>query len=83
MNNENNEVHVHEIIQMMMDSGVNYTRETLRAAIIERFGPDARFATCGSGGLTVEECIDFLIARGKFVDSASGFTAPNDLLCGH
>ena len=82
MNNENNEVHVHEVIQMMMDSGVNYTRPTLRAAILEQFGADTRFATCGGGGLSVDECIDFLIARGKFAEAPEGFTASADLLCG-
>ncbi len=77
------QIHGHEVMQMMMRSGKAYTRESLRAAIIEEFGPDARFYTCSADSMTADELIAFLQARGKFVEAPGGITTEPGKMCNH
>jgi len=77
------QIHGHEVIRMMLQSGKAYTRSTLLAAIVAQFGPDARFCTCSAQDLTPEGIIDFLQAKGKFVPCESGFQTSADLMCKH
>lgn len=77
------EIHGHEVMRMMVDSGAEYTRASLRQAIIARFGAGARFRTCFAEGMTADQLIDFLGARGKFVDCGAGFSTSPDKICDH
>jgi probable metal-binding protein len=79
----NNQIHGHEVMQMMLASGVTYTRHSLREAILERFGSEARFFTCSAEHLTADGLIDFLAGRGKFVETSSGFTTDPAHVCHH
>lgn len=76
-------VHGHEVMQMMIESGKAYTRDSLRADILDRFGPEARFYTCSAEGMSADELIDFLEARGKFRSDADGFTTDPSKICNH
>ncbi len=49
-----------------------YTRASLKRAIIERFGTETRFFTCSAADMTADELIEFLAAREKFVEHATG-----------
>ena len=77
------DIHGHEVMRMMVDSGKAYTRESLRADIIERFGADARFCTCSAANMTSDQLIDFLAERGKFVEAPQGFTTHPEKICNH
>ena len=77
------QIHGHEVIEMMLQSGKSYTRPTLLNDILSTFGPDARFFTCSAENLTPEGLIDFLQAKGKFVPSEEGFQTSADLMCNH
>ena len=77
------QVHGHEVMAMMMESGKAYTRESLRADIVARFGGEARFYTCSASNLTPDELITFLERRGKFIDAAGGFTTDRANMCDH
>jgi probable metal-binding protein len=77
------QIHGHEVMQMMNDAKIAYTRDTLRAAIVTKFGADARFYTCAAEDLTADELIDFLDERGKFVPSGAGFVVDADRVCRH
>lgn len=77
------QIHGHEVIQMMLQSAKPYTRATLREDIIAQFGPDARFFTCSADNLTAEGLIDFLESKGKFVSCEQGFQTSPDLMCKH
>ncbi len=77
------QIHGHEVMEMMIESGKVYTRASLRADIIGRFGEEARFYTCSATNLTADELIAFLQARGKFVDAAGGLTTDAGKLCDH
>lgn len=77
------QIHGHEVLQMMMRSGKSYTRTSLLADIQGTFGPNARFYTCSAEALTAEGLIDFLQARGKFLPAQDGFQTSPDLMCKH
>ena len=77
------QIHGHEVLQMMLESGKAYTRSSLLAAIIARFGANSRFCTCSAENLSPEGLVDFLQAKGKFVPCEAGFQTSPDLMCKH
>ncbi len=50
-------IHGHEVLNMMIESGEQYTHASLEAAIKARFGEQARFHTCSAEGMTAGDCI--------------------------
>ena len=76
-------IHGHDVMHMMLESETPFTRETLKTAMAERFGAEAKFHTCSATDMNAEELIDFLAARGKFVDSGCGFNTAEDKICNH
>lgn len=65
----------------MIDSKVSYTRESLRAAIVEWFGEDARFHTCSVKDMPADELIALLSVRSKFFSDTEGFRVNEDEIC--
>lgn len=78
-----NQVHGHEVMEMMMASGQTYTRESLAQAIRAKFGNDARFHTCSAEDMTAEQMVEFLERRGKLSSRAGGFGMNQDAICKH
>ena len=78
-----NQIHGHEVIAMMTSSNQLYTRDSLKAAIIAKFGTDARFHTCSAENMAADELIDFLAARGKFMENVSGLAINPAKVCSH
>lgn len=76
-------IHGHEVLNMMIASGEHYSRESLAAAIIARFGDAARFHTCSAEGMTAEELVSFLASRGKFIPQDEGFSTDESKICKH
>lgn len=70
-------------MRMMAESGKTFSREALEAAIAERFGADARFFTCSADGMTADELIEFLAARGKFYDVDGALSTDAGKICNH
>ena len=71
---------------MDMMHGHSYTRQSLRQAIVDRFGADATFHTCSAEGLDADGIIDFLEQRGKFMPAdadSNGFTVDISKRCSH
>jgi probable metal-binding protein len=77
------QIHGHEVIQLMLDSGKAFTRASLVTEIAAKFGPAARFFTCSAENLTPEGIVDFLQAKGKFIPCEEGFQTSADLMCKH
>jgi probable metal-binding protein len=77
------QIHGHEVIQMMLQSGKAYSRASLCQDIVAHFGPDARFFTCSADNMTPEELIGFLEAKGKFMPFEAGFQISPDRVCNH
>ena len=78
-----NPIHGHEVMQMMVESPETFTRASLKTAIDNRFGPDARFFTCSAENMTAEELIGFLAQKGKFIDREGGFSTSPEKICSH
>jgi len=78
-----NQIHGHEVMKMMIQSGKSYTGETLRNEIIQQFGEDARFYTCSAENMTADEIIRFLGFKEKFIDTDEGFITDPSKICDH
>ena len=78
-----NSIHGHEVMQMMLELGGNFTSESLKQAIEARFGSDARFHTCSAADMDAVALIEFLRQRGKFVESEGGFHTEAKRICNH
>lgn len=76
-------IHGHEVLNMMIESQVQYTEQSLVQAIDARFGSDARFHTCSAENMTAAELVAFLAARGKFVPAEEGFSTHESKICRH
>ncbi len=73
------DIHAHEVLRMM--EGNSYSIESLRFAIAQQFGEDARFNTCSAEGMTIDELIPFLENKGKFKPTSEGFTMDISKVC--
>jgi probable metal-binding protein len=78
-----NEIHGHEVLNMMLASGRTYTKASLVEAIEAKFGAEARFHTCSASGMTAEQLVAFLDAKGKLVPQVDGFRTSANLMCQH
>ncbi len=78
-----NQIHGHEVINMILTSGKTYTKQSLVEEIARNFGADTRFYTCSAENLTAAQLVDFLDAKGKFVPQNGGFNSSPDLMCQH
>ncbi len=78
-----NQVHGHDVMKMMLDSGQSYTKDTLNTAIIDRFGKETRFYTCSAENMTADELVEFLSKREKFIETDTGFNTAPDKICDH
>ena len=78
-----NQIHGHDVLNMMLASGKTYTNATLVADIVKKFGCDAKFHTCSAEDMTAEELVEFLETRGKFKQRAGGFQTSKDVICQH
>lgn len=77
------EIHGHEVMQMMIASGKVYTKDSLEQDIIDTFGEDTRFYTCSVKNMNAGELVDFLKNKGKFLPFNDGFTTEQDRICDH
>lgn len=76
-------VHGHEVLHTMLTNDKGWTRESLLQALAEKYGEDCRFHTCSAQDMSAEQLIDFLAARGKFVDAEGGFNTQESKICKH
>ena len=83
MQDPTNEIHGHEVMRRMAESGKAYDEQGLEAAIHEWFGASARFHTCSANGMTARQLIEFLAARGKFVPVDGGLSTDASKICDH
>jgi probable metal-binding protein len=76
-----NQVHGHEVIEMMISSPQLYSKESLKAAIIGKFGGETRFHTCSAENMDAGEMVEYLADHGKFTESPGGFAINPDKIC--
>ncbi len=78
-----NQIHGHEVLQMMLTSGKTYTRQSLVADIVAKFGAEARFYTCSAEGMTAEGLVEFLDSKGKLIPQDGGLQTSPSVMCRH
>ncbi|WP_449567037.1 YecH family metal-binding protein [Lelliottia nimipressuralis] len=76
-------IHGHDVLNMMIESGEQYTEQSLVQAIDSRFSNNARFHTCSAENMTAAELVAFLAARGKFIPAEEGFSTHVSKICRH
>jgi len=76
-------IHGHEVMHMMANSGLTYSRDTLREAIHKQFGEETTFFTCSSDRLNADQLMDFLQSKGKFIPTQDGFGMTKEQICHH
>ena len=76
-------IHGHEVLNMMLESGEQYSIESLELAIQARFGEQARFHTCSAENMSAAELVAFLHKKGKFIPMESGFNTAESKICRH
>ena len=78
-----NQIHGHEVMNMMIESQTMYTKDSLTAEIVSRFGAETRFCTCSAQNLTAYELVALLDSKGKLLRRAGGITTDAELMCSH
>jgi len=68
---------------MLLAAPSPMTREALLQAAEEEFGADARYHTRGADDMTIEETIEFLIARRKITETDGCLSAHREEMCDH
>ena len=77
-------IHAHEVMHMMLESGKSYTRESFKADLADKFGPDARFHSCSVNNMSPDDLLEFLAARGKLAgDLDTEFRMDPLNMCSH
>ena len=76
-------VHGHDVLEMLLAAPGLMTREALVQAAEEEFGLDARYYTCSADAMTIEELIEFLLARRKITAHDGCLIAHREEMCDH
>ncbi len=71
-----NTYHAHDILNLLIESQQSYTIETLKKEIANSYGADATFYTCKLKDLTIEQLLEFFVAKNK-VTIADGIVKTN------
>jgi len=77
------QIHGHEVLEMMIASGIQYSVASLEAAIHEKCGTEARFHICSGGGMTASQLIETLWAKVKFAGTPEAFAFDTSKRCNH
>ena len=75
------QLHAHEVLHMM--EGNSYSEISLKEAVIRKFGKDQRFYSCSAENMDIDQLIEFLKQKGKFMPFADGFTVDITKVCDH
>jgi probable metal-binding protein len=78
------EIHAHAVLNDLIDTKFTGSRDDLLQRIEGRFGAAASFCACSAEGMSVQQLVDFLVAREKLVVSEGGTYALNiSEVCDH
>ncbi|MBW8191579.1 YecH family protein [Neiella marina] len=76
-------IHGHAVMEMMLEANTQFSRESLKQAIEAKFGVGTKFHTCSASDMDANALIEFLAARGKFVETDAGFNTAKEKICNH
>jgi probable metal-binding protein len=80
MNNSEDSIHGHTIMRWL--GAETLSGNELAARVQREFGDDARFHTCDSQGLSLQDLLALLSQRGKVRQLGTGWTADLSKMCG-
>ncbi len=83
MEKKMNNIHGHEVIQMIMQSATSSSKDDLIKQVISKFGEDTRFFNCSTDGMTAEGIVSFFENKGKIRFNDSGFEFGSAEGCKH
>ncbi len=75
------DIHGHEILRLVLAAPQGLARAELVGQAQQRFGAAARYRTCSTQGMTLEELLAFLLSRGKLVERESRLVADAGQMC--
>ncbi|HEY3321984.1 MAG TPA: YecH family metal-binding protein [Planctomycetota bacterium] len=74
-------IHGHNILRLVHKSGA-LSRTALRGEVERQFGKEARFCTCSTENMTIDELVGFLLERGKLIETGGKLQADISQMCG-
>lgn len=76
-----NEIHGHDVLHLLDAAEPCLTRETLATEATRLWGAKARFHTCSTEGMTLDELVDMLVQKGKVVDEGGALRVNFGRVC--
>lgn len=77
------QVHGHEVMQMLSDAGAAISKEELKAQIEAIYGENPRFFACAIADADLDGILTFLKARGKVFEKDGKLSTDLRLMCKH
>ena len=77
------QIHGHEVMQLIFSSEKAFTREALINEITKHFGEDTRFYNCSADGMTAADIVAFFESKGKFSFTDNGMALNPSGGCSH
>jgi probable metal-binding protein len=77
------QIHGHEVMQMIFGSNKALTREALIEEIVQHFGEDTRFYNCSADNMTAKDIVAFFESKGKFICTDNGIVPNLSGSCNH
>ena len=76
-------IHGHEVLRLVHEAAIPPTRGELESQLDLRFGPDARFYTCSTAGMTRDQLLEFLLSHGKIIEHNGRLATDPSRICNH
>ena len=77
------QVHGHEVMQLIFGSNKSFTKDSLVEEIIRHFGEDTRFYNCSADNMTATDIVAFFESKGKFIFTDNGMVSNPSGGCNH
>ena len=78
-----NTYHARDILNLLIESQQPYTIETLKEKIANSYGTDQTFYTCKLKDLTIEQLLEFFVAKNKVTVTDDIVTTNIANMCHH
>jgi len=82
MENSNNLVHIHEVLDLVYNSGRTFTIQQLEQEMANLYGEDVLFTTCGDFAFPISGAVPFMVERNKIVLNGD-IIVPAGNMCQH
>lgn len=77
------DVHVHDVLRLIVGAEATWTVDELRREVEGRFGVGCRFESCSASGMEFDQLLQFLMQRRKIALVDGRVTADPSKICDH